>query len=508
MRTLLLGTDFMYNANGDLVPIEINTNVNMNSYNVVEERKDIINFTAFRSLIEQNNFTKLTYIGNMTDFHRGFQSLAEEYGMTYDFYAISGLGRHIPDLEDTPDHLIVRSSYDLTAIVDEEYCKIKTNFLELIQNTSFGQQFAYKDDYGNLISNITTIRNNGDNPNFILKSIFPEYDRQIYPKFYKVSNQGELDIILQNVNAGYFLMEFHYNSNKLYQNNMKMIRSYNLLIPPNLSSISLGQYTMLSTLAIDGQSTYNTETFELDAIHRNKYIAKDDYVNAPKLQDTDQVEMSDGTFKSAIDLQVGDLVKSVAIPNPHGVDVSNPLADFGITFAEFQSGATYTSNLIIDKRRIDKLVQYIKITFTDGTTWEDTINSSYLSLRNDDVRFLYLNSGYGENGLQKTDQLILVQSADSSIVPVLKTMESYEITKVIFSGWEITIDVNHNFLTKTSESTASYVAIEHNPACSSPCGQSICVKGYVCCPDINCYGALCQIKSNCNQTYWNACCKA
>ena len=39
MRTLLLGTDFMYNYRGILVPIEINTNVGMNS-TTFEERKD------------------------------------------------------------------------------------------------------------------------------------------------------------------------------------------------------------------------------------------------------------------------------------------------------------------------------------------------------------------------------------------------------------------------------------------------------------------------------------
>ena len=500
----------MYNYRGILVPIEINTNVGMNS-TTFEERKDIIDFTIFRKFIESHTFTKLTYLGNMTDFHIGFQALAEEYGLIYDFYAISGPGRNIPDIEDTSDHLIVRSCYDLTAVVDEEYAKIKTNFMKLIQNEYFGQQFAYINDMGNLINNITIIRDNEDNPNFILKSVLPKYDRNVYPKFFKVSTQEELNIVINNnVTSEYFLMEFHYNKDKLFQQkNIKGFRSYNLLFPPNLESISLGQYTILTSLSIDGLSTYNSETYELNTIYRNKYITNDDHlINAPKLLDTDQVEMMDGTFKSAIDLQIGDMAKTVVIPNPNNVDVGYPLADFGITLEEFESGATYESNLILNKIRIDKLVEYVKITFTDGTTWEDTINSSYLSLRNNDVRYLYLNSTYGENGVQTTDQIILVNSAESGVTTELKTLLKYEIIKIIFSGWELTIDKQHNFLTKSENSTASYVAIEHNAACSSSCNYGgVCGSGF-CCPSGACLATVCSSTGpgGCNKTYVALCC--
>ena len=57
--------------------------------------------------------------------------------------------------------------------------------------------------------------------------------------------------------------------------------------------------------------------------------------------------------------------------------------------------------------------------------------------------------------------------------------------KKIFSGWEITVEEEHLFLTKAEDSTNSYVAIEHNldcgdKLCCTP-GCDVCVDPQVCC---------------------------
>ncbi len=501
----------MYNSNGDLVPIEINTNVGMDSI-TLEDTKNIINLSGLTEFILSNNFTKITYIGILNYYHLNFEALAQKYNIDYEHFIIGGGGKNIPYLEDTSDHLIIRSAYDPTALVDDEYCSQKINFLNLIKNSSFGHQYAYIDDDGILVNNITTITDNGNHPNFILKANSPSYDINIYPKMYKVSNQSELNTILQDVKDGYFLMQFYYNPNKLYENHVRSIRSFNLLVPPNLNSISLGQHTKLTNRCVDEFSVFDENTFELKSDDRSKYISADGGLYRPKLIDTDHVEMIDGSFKSALDLQIGDVVKTVIVPNPNNVDLNDPLADFGITIDEFKSGATYSSNEILAKARVDKLVNYVTITFTDGTTWEDTINSTYLSLRysgdTNDVRYLYLDNR-NEYGLQDGDKVILVNSTTFGLDVELKTMKKIEVTKVIFGGWEITVADQHNFLTKSENSTSSFVAIEHNGTCTIPCYDAgFCGKRAVCCPtDIYCsYGLVCQPNSS-TCAYWS-CCKA
>ncbi len=232
----------------------------------------------------------------------------------FDFKQVSYTSITVPYVEDSDTHLIIRSSYDTTAIVDEEYCKNKVNFLNLIKNQAFGTEFAYMDDYGNLVNNITTIENNGNHPNFILKSVYPHYDHNTYPKLYKVSSMEELNVILSNVNSDYFLMKYHLNQTKTYFNIVTVIRSLNIIFPPNLQSIFIGKYRKIAERYLDDLSVFDINTFEINAEDKLKYISKDDVIDQPKLLDTDTVEMADGTFKTAIDLQVGDLVKTIKIP--------------------------------------------------------------------------------------------------------------------------------------------------------------------------------------------------
>ena len=54
MRTVLLGSDFMYDQNGDLKILEINTNVTLNVNDKVENTSDVFDFSELDNFIEQN----------------------------------------------------------------------------------------------------------------------------------------------------------------------------------------------------------------------------------------------------------------------------------------------------------------------------------------------------------------------------------------------------------------------------------------------------------------------
>jgi hypothetical protein len=64
MRTLLLGTDFMYNSNGDLVPIEINTNVGMDNI-IINDDNMLFNFSELSSFITTKGFINVVYFGSL-----------------------------------------------------------------------------------------------------------------------------------------------------------------------------------------------------------------------------------------------------------------------------------------------------------------------------------------------------------------------------------------------------------------------------------------------------------
>ena len=379
MRTVLLGTDLMYNANGDIVPIEINTNITMDLF-PVEDQDNIFDFSQLSKLMIENGLIKVIYIGALKVFNDKLKTHCLENNITYEYFNLLK-GVTIPFIEDSDDTLIIRSAYDGSAVVDTEYCKNKVNFMNLIKSQLFSSQFAYRNPDGSgIINHITTIPDNGNHPNFILKAIYPNYDKKSFPKLYKVSTLAELETLFENVTDVTYLTQFHYNPDHLYESHIKVIRSFNLLFPPNLESISIGQYSKLTTRCVDELSEFDVNTFEVREEDRSKYVTLGMSINDPKLLDSDMVEMADGTFKTALDLQVGDMVKTIVIPNPNNQNLSNPCTDYSIDYNTFLTGTTYSSNKVLNKIRVNKLTDYVLISFTDGTTWEDTTHSSYLEI--------------------------------------------------------------------------------------------------------------------------------
>jgi hypothetical protein len=492
MRTVLIGSDFMYDKDGNLKPIEINTSVGWDGAEKVEDDVDCLDLTNLYQFVENNNFQNVHYIGNIGFFHKTLETHYSGSSVTYEFHSVSATAITIPYIEDTTDVLIIRSAYDTTALVDDTYCRDKIEFLKLIKDSSFSSQFVYKDETNTLVSNITSINDNGEHPNFILKSILPNYDISLYPKYFKVTNQSELDtIIANNVTTNYFLMEYLYNPTKIWGGHLTVIRSLNLLVPPNLESIQLGQYTKLNQNMLLTGVTYNLTTLEVDADFRSSYSTLPIIDNVPKLLDADMVEMADGSFKTALDLQVGDSIKTIEIPNPAGTSIDSYISsEFGLTYETLLTDTIYTTNVITNKQKVNTLTFIRELVFDDNSTWEDTSASRYLIDRAGVVMFKSLF------GIFAGDVVLLLDTTDENINFVRKTVVSNTEFKRVFSGWFISVENAKLFLTKTPGSTnnESFVSIEHNRApcptyaCNSGCGYYCpsCPKNQSCAPDNEC----------------------
>jgi hypothetical protein len=489
MRTVLIGSDFMYDKDGNLKPIEINTAVGWHN-NTIEETESLLDLTTLTTFITDNSFTKVIYIGNISNLDIELSGSCTTLGIEYEKQIVYTNAITIPFVEDNDQTLIIRSAYDTTALVDDTYCRDKVNFLNLIKDSSFGSQFAYLDENNSIVSNITTINDNGEHPNFILKARLPDYDKEVYPKFYKVSTQEELDTLISNVvTSDYFLMEFHLNQSELIQDHIKVFRGLNLLFPPNLESISLGGYTRACDDTITINSSFNPTTFELTT-GREKYIAGNYQLVLPKLSDTDLVLMSDGTYKVATELVVGDVLKTIDIPNPFDVVDISAVANYRISQSELESGTTYSTNAITNIRRVNTYSKIVKITFTDGSDWFDNRHSNYLSIRNNEVRFLKLNGGDNDDAMVIGDNILLLDTLNfETPLFIIKEVSNIEMVSEFFGGYEITVENAHIFLTKSDvDSNKSYVSIEHNGVdCTydyiGDCNYgSICGKNQLCCP--------------------------
>ena len=492
MRTVLIGSDFMYDSEGNIKLLEINTATGWDGLSKVEDDVDCIDLTGLDAFVKSKNFQHIHYVGDLVYFNNMLKDYCQSNSISYVYYPVGIESITVPYIEDADDILIIRSSYDTTALVDDTYCKDKVNFMKLIESEAFGSKFAYIDESSTLVSSITEIKDNGVHPNFILKSRFPGYDTNVYPKLFKVSNQAELDtVIANNVNANYFLMEFYVNEENTWNGHQKIIRSLNLLTPPNLESIQIGQYTKVNPNFILDTVTYDPTTFQIDDSHRDSYVSVVNNSALPKVLDVDLIELADGTFKLPVDLVVGDMLKTVDIPNPNNVDTANPNADYGITYEELVSGTTYSVKPLLSKKQINTFVMLATVLFEDGDTWTDAEGANYLVNKNNNIQFVSLGN------LVAGDVILLLNTASETVEYIPKTVVSFTTTKEVFSGWEIAVEVPHVFLTKNPLSTegdthsyVEYVAIVHNQFC--PAGCTSCMNCLSCAkPFIYCHGNTC-----------------
>jgi hypothetical protein len=157
MKTVLIGSDFMYDKDGVLKPIEINTNVGFTK-NHLEDIEDIFDTSHLIEFVTQNGFTKIDYIGGASLIIKdALMNMSIDLGVEFEHHQVPFGAITVPFIEDSETNLIIRSAYDTTALVDETYCKDKVGFLDLIKSESFGAQFAYLNEDNELVSNITTI---------------------------------------------------------------------------------------------------------------------------------------------------------------------------------------------------------------------------------------------------------------------------------------------------------------------------------------------------------------
>jgi hypothetical protein len=261
-------------------------------------------------------------------------------------------------------------------------------------------------------------------------------------------------------------MENYCNTTNNFEEHIKVIRSLNILYPPTLESIHIGQYTKLNRNMFFPEVEYNSETYEVNSEYRDSYTTVTNNRGLPKLLDTDLVEMADGTFKTALELNVDDLIKTIDIPNPNGVDNTSYRTNFGITYETLLSGTTYSTNKITDLKRVNLLTYINQLTFDDNSTWEDTRVSSYLIERDNIIQFKPILE------LIMGDVVLLLDTTEGMVDFVRKTVVENVSVKKIFSGWFISVENARLFLTKTSSTNnETFVSIEHNNHGGYQCSQ-------------------------------------
>jgi len=503
MRSLLITTDLIRKSDGTLTPTEINTS---SSYELVEKNSDRTNgntfienwgdyfeHVEFHGFLQNNNISKITLINGTGGITPMFEQFAEYYNYEYTFVQMNMGSVTVPYVEDVDDTLIIRVSYDTTALVDDLYARDMFEFHNLIKDETFASPVTFNTGEEDNIDTITFEPSiDGIVPNYLVKPRVPGYQKGIYPKVYRLDTVEELDALKLSIGENEFIQKYEYNEELgTVDNRVSFIRSFDIIYGSNLDVQHIMSYKSINSV-----STKNTALRYDNELDTNKRLNKlvtakwhPSYTLSNSLyyhfDETDKIMMPDLTTKLATELVVGDLVLGINFNEEIKKFKSYPVE----SLETFTTGSAPITAL--DLNTNDCI--FINITAVDENeteySWYDGVGNNYLIQKQggNNVQYLSDNSGFIEVG----DKIFVFNKSTNSV-------NSLTITDVFFDIKPLTtykISLVNEFREFLMEIDDNLFLIQHNAGCNEWCGVfyycgsetcAFCSKYSMNCP--NCYG--------------------
>jgi len=508
MKAVLTSVDFVYNQDGILTPLELNTNTStdyavghITTENFLEKTEGIFLHGELHTYMQSNNISniKLITLGGGTGGF--FKIFCEFYGYGFENIATSSDELNIPEVEDTDDTLIIRIAYDTYAIIDDLYARDNYEFLNLIASESFASPVCFLESNFDTISNFEPSQD-GILPNYVIKSRTPGYAQYKYPKLYRLDSQEELDNLKTSLTFDEYIQKYEFNSDKsLIDSRTFHLRSMNLLIGNTLEVLNIHNY--ISQNAISTTNELLEYTFEIDSTSKqldplfsSKFYPTDYTRKALSYHhdETDFILSSDGSLLNFDNLQVGISVKDVVF------NEQLSRAEYG-TISDLD---TYNISSSVIENKISNYSGglFVNITANNDTygefNWYDGVDNRYLvNAQTDDDLIRYTIGGEIAVG----DKLYIYNNSENSIVPFTVTSKSYDIKDI--KGYSLSLSPNTEFFVQLDSTNNDLYLIQHNTCRPAACNEF----GFGGCYDSNCFDCGKNSPScfNCGGTSFSDC---
>lgn len=492
MKGLILGTDFLKDATGNLRIIETNTNVDVHNQVVPQ-----LNWNAFKQFLIDNSITKLHFIytdGNfiVTEKEHAFDTtspnvslkdkiseIMNEISGTFNYYEVPKNSITVPYIEDATDTLILRTSYDTTAIVDENYTKDKVNFHRLISNETFRPNVYYHSETDtnlNIDQLITLHVTDGDTPNYIVKTRYPNVDYITYPKLYKIQSLENLTALKESLSDSEYIEEYHTHSENFVNNKIGVIRSLDIVYGNTLSTLHLGSYIMTSGVKNNEyNTTYGTDG-KMQQSSRVLWLTKSPALKSTSayiLDDDTPIMYADGTFKYPNQILTNDSLKTLTfdwIPFNETGENGEPLYIPDVNSGSFANDlATFTQATasVVELGTQTKESLMIRVTLENGIVYEDLPSSVMLLEEYDTLQTTFVFT----NRFRINDSIVFFDYVNNTLVK--SKITNLEIVYANRKIYDINVEANDIFLPLADE-TLGLTFVQHNGQCFGWCAAWTC----------------------------------
>jgi len=499
MKALIIGTDFLKDSDGNLRIIETNTNVGVHN-----KMTPNLDWVSFKQFLIDNSISKLHFIytdGNLigsddllhpfdtttpnVSMEDKMQEIMAELGGTYEAHTVAKNSITVPFIEDAEDTLIIRTSYDTTAIVDEEYTKDKVNFHRLISGKEYSTKIYYHSDSDASLNvdNLTELHlTDGDAPNYVIKTRAPHTTDYInYPKFYKVASLEDLESLKSSLTDSEFMEEYHLNDANFINNKIGAIRSLDILYGPTLSCLHLGSYMATSAIPNDQWETEYDESGLMSQKSRLLWMTKGPHykkiTNGYIMDNDTPIIYADGSLKYPNEMLVDDVVKTLSLPwVPENETDENgtPIYISGVNSGSFAADlSTFTTGTasVVDMGSQTKEALMIKVTLENGITYEDLPNSDMLIEEYDTLRTTFKVT----NRFRINDSIVFFDYNNNTLVKSKITgLEVVYLTRLIY---ELNVESNDIFL-PIADTELGLAFVQHNGQCNGWCWSGACWDWY------------------------------
>jgi len=494
MKAVIIGTDLLKDANGNLRIVETNTNVDI--HNKITPNLDWVAFKQFLIDNSINNLHLITTVGNLIPSEKDgrfttnlndvsikdkMEELIVDISGSFTFHQLAQNSITVPFIEDNDNTLIIRTSYDTTAVVDEEYTKDKVNFHRVIQNTTYSPNVYYSSsvDTNLNIDQLDSLHTtSGSTPNYIVKTRYPNTNINQYPKFYKINSVENLQLLKSSLTDTEYIEEYHTHIDNVVNNKMGVIRSLDILYGGTLSCLHLGSYIMTSQVNKNAWETEYDSNGLMYQSSRPLWMSKipsvlgDGYI----LDNDTKILTGEGSLMLPNQLIENDTIKTILLP---WVPVDDTLVDgvpnfqVGVnsgTLVEDINTFSTGSTVIQEIKGVQKDSLMIRVTLENGLTYEDMPGSTMII-----EEFDTLNTTYAlTNTFRINDSIVFYDYINNTLTK--SKITNLEIVYVNRMIYDVNVEESDVFLPVLDE-TLGLAFIQHNP-CYGWCGFYSCGTWY------------------------------
>lgn len=475
MKSVLISLDFVYNQQGKLVPVELNTNTDESISTFADitndnflETSDYFNHTGLDLFLKENSISKVKVIATRPN--RFIKAFCDYYNYEHTLVKTTIGQEVIPEVDDAADTLIIRIAYDSFALIDDLYARDNYEFHNLIASESFATPVCFTENNFDTITQFEASQD-GSAPNYVVKPRTPSYVKTDYPVIYKIDSQEQLETIKSNLTSNDFVTRFEYHPElSLSENRVTFLRSMDLIIGSELETLNLLNYKDVHSVAQDNENLIIDYTVDSNGVMHPLEAAKyyptwETRVAASyHFDETDKVLLNDGTLKAFPDLRANDsgsIIKTITYPEDSIV-----LAESGPQI-ETNSVNVFTtgSSEIRSLNSVDKGV-FVNITATNETfgefTWHDGFGNGYFVDKHDDKNLVYFITA-GE--IVTGDEVYVFNKEADELIPLTVTDIKFDVKEL--DVYELTMEESPQFFTEL-DSTKGLYLVQHN-SCFRSC---------------------------------------